>query len=287
MHPASFGYDAPGSLEEAFGLLRQHGEDAKLLAGGHSLLPAMKLRLTQPEVLIDLSRIPGLSGIRTDGDTLIIGAITTHTEVATSETVRNLLPGLADTASVIGDLQVRNRGTMGGSIAHADPGADLPVTLTALNASFVLTSSGGERTVAADDFFVDFFTTALEPNEILTSIRIPLPSTPARTSYAKLPHPASGYVVVSAAAALSVDGGGACTGARVVLGGVGGTPHRATGTEAALVGKQLTTDVIAEAVRQAADGIDPHADSYADEEYKRHMAVVYAGRAIEAAAARA
>ncbi len=285
MHPASFGYDAPGSLEEAFGLLRQHGEDAKLLAGGHSLLPAMKLRLTQPEVLIDLSRIPGLSGIRTDGDTLVIGALTTHTEVATSETVRGLLPGLADTASVIGDLQVRNRGTMGGSVAHADPGADLPVTLTALNASFVLTSSGGERTVAADDFFVDFFTTALEPNEILTSIRIPLPSTPARTSYAKLPHPASGYVVVSAAAALTVDGG-ACTGARVVLGGVGGTPHRATGTEAALVGKQLTTDVIAEAARQAGEGIDPHADSYADEEYKRHMAVVYAGRAIEAAAAR-
>ena len=286
MHPASFGYHAPGSLEEAFGLLRQHGEDAKLLAGGHSLLPAMKLRLTQPEVLIDLSRIPGLSGIRQDGDALVIGALTTHTEVSTSESVRSLLPGLADTASVIGDLQVRNRGTMGGSVAHADPGADLPVTLTALNASFVLTSTEGERTVAADDFFVDFFTTALEPHEILTSIRIPLPSTPARTSYAKLPHPASGYVVVSAAAALTVDGG-ACTGARVVLGGVGGTPHRATGTEAALSGQKLTPEVMAGAAAEAANGIDPHADSYADEDYKRHMAVVYAGRAIEAAAARA
>lgn len=286
MHPASFGYEAPGSLEEAFGLLRQHGEDAKLLAGGHSLLPAMKLRLTQPEVLIDLSRVPGLNGIRQDGDALVIGALTTHTEVATSETVRNLLPGLADTASVIGDLQVRNRGTMGGSVAHADPGADLPVTLTALNASFVLTSAEGERTVAADDFFVDFFTTALEPHEILTSIRIPLPAAPARTSYAKLPHPASGYVVVSAAAALTVDGSGACTGARVVLGGVGGTPHRATGTEGALEGRALTPEVIAAAAEQAADGIDPHADSYADEEYKCHMAAVYARRAIEAAAAR-
>ena len=284
MHPASFGYEAPGSLEEAFGLLRQHGEDAKLLAGGHSLLPAMKLRLTQPEVLIDLSRIPGLSGIRQDGDTLVIGALTTHTEVSTSETVRSLLPGLADTASVIGDMQVRNRGTMGGSVAHADPGADLPVTLTALNASFVLTSAEGERTVAADDFFVDFFTTALEPNEILTSVRIPLPAAPVRTSYAKLPHPASGYVVVSVAAALTVDGSGACTGARVVLGGVGGTPHRATETEAALVGKQMTADVAAEAAQKAAEGIDPHADSYADEEYKRHMAVIYARRAIEAAA---
>ncbi|MCY4488517.1 MAG: xanthine dehydrogenase family protein subunit M [Deltaproteobacteria bacterium] len=287
MHPASFGYEAPGSLAEAFGLLRQHGEDAKLLAGGHSLLPAMKLRLTQPEVLIDLSRIPGLSGIRQDGDTLVIGALTTHTEVSTSETVRNLLPGLADTASVIGDLQVRNRGTMGGSVAHADPGADLPVTLTALDASFVLTSAEGERTVAAEDFFEDFFTTALEPNEILTSIRIPLPAAPARTSYAKLPHPASGYVVVSAAAALTVDGSGACTGARVVLGGVDGIPHRATGTEAALEGQALTPEVIAAAAERAADGIDPHADSYADEEYKRHMAAVYARRAIEAAAARA
>ena len=286
MHPASFGYHAPGSLEEAFGLLRQHGEDAKLLAGGHSLLPAMKLRLTQPDVLIDLSRIPGLNGIRQDGDALVIGALTTHTEVATSEAVRSLLPGLADTASVIGDLQVRNRGTMGGSVAHADPGADLPVTLTALNASFVVTSSEGERTVAADDFFVDFFTTALEPNEILTSIRIPLPSTPARTSYAKLPHPASGYVVVSAAAALTVAGG-ACAGARVVLGGVGGTPHRATGTEAVLEGQALTPETMAAAAQRAAEGIDPHADSYADEDYKRHMAVVYAGRAIEAAAARA
>ena len=286
MHPASFGYHAPRSLEEAFGLLRQHGEDAKLLAGGHSLLPAMKLRLTQPEVLIDLSRIPGLCGIRQDGNALVIGALTTHTEVATSESVRSLLPGLADTASVIGDLQVRNRGTMGGSVAHADPGADLPVTLTALKASFVLTSAGGERAVAADDFFVDFFTTALEPDEILTSIRIPLPSTPARTSYAKLPHPASGYVVVSAAAALTVDGG-ACTGARVVLGGVGGAPHRATGTEAALEGQALTPETMAAAAQRAAEGIDPHADSYADEDYKRHMAVVYAGRAIEAAAARA
>lgn len=286
MHPASFEYQAPGSLAEAFALLREHGEDAKVLAGGHSLLPAMKLRLTQPDVLIDLRRIPGLSGIRVDADTLVIGALTTHTEVGTSEDVRRLLPGLADTASVIGDLQVRNRGTMGGSVAHADPAADLPVTLTALDASFVLASAAGERTVAADDFFVDFFTTAVEPDEILTAIRIPLPSTRARTSYAKLPHPASGYVVVSAAAALTVDDTGACAGARVVLGGVAGTPHRATRAEAALAGQALTPEVMAAAAEQAADGIDPHADSYADEDYKRHMAVVYARRAIEAAAAR-
>ena len=286
MHPASFGYNAPGSLEKAFDLLEEHGEDAKVLAGGHSLLPAMKLRLTQPDYLIDLRRIPDLSGIRTDRDALAVGALTTHTQVAVSETVRRAVPGLADTAAVIGDLQVRNRGTMGGSVAHADPAADLPVTLTALDAAFVLASRAGERVVSADDFFVDFFTTALEPREILTEIRIPTPPAGAGTSYAKLPHPASGYVVVSAAAALRVDGNGVCSEARVVLGGVAGTPQRAAATEAALLGRELTRETAAAAAARAADDIDPHADSYADEEYKRHMAVVYAGRAIEAAAGR-
>lgn len=286
MHPASFGYHAPRSLEEAFDLLQEHGEDAKVLAGGHSLLPAMKLRLTRPDYLIDLRRIPGLRGIRTDRGGLVVGALTTHAEVAASETVRRVVPGLADTAAVIGDLQVRNRGTMGGSAAHADPAADLPVTLTALDAAFVLASRAGERVVSADDFFVDFFTTALEPHEILTEVRIPAPPAGAGTSYAKLPHPASGYVVVSAAAALRVDGNGVCAGARVVLGGVAGAPPRAAATEAALLGRELTRETAAAAAARAADGLDPHPDSYADEEYKRHMAVVYAGRAIEAAAGR-
>lgn len=286
MHPASFGYHAPRSLEEAFDLLQEHGEDAKVLAGGHSLLPAMKLRLTRPDYLIDLRRIPGLRGIRTDRGVLTVGALTTHAEVAASETVRHAVPGLADTAAVIGDLQVRNRGTMGGSAAHADPAADLPVTLTALDAAFVLSSRAGERVVSADDFFVDFFTTALAPHEILTEVRIPAPPAGAGTSYAKLPHPASGYVVVSAAAALRVDGNGVCAGARVVLGGVAGAPRRAAATEAALLGRELTRETATAAAARAADGLDPHPDSYADEEYKRHMAVVYAGRAIEAAAGR-
>ena len=286
MHPASFGYHAPRSLDEAFDLLQEHGEDAKVLAGGHSLLPAMKLRLTRPDYLIDLRRIPCLRGIRTDRGGLVVGALTTHAEVAASETVRRVVPGLADTAAVIGDLQVRNRGTMGGSAAHADPAADLPVTLTALDAAFVLASRAGERVVSADDFFVDFFTTALEPHEILTEVRIPAPPAGAGTSYVKLPHPASGYVVVSAAAALRVDGNGVCAGARVVLGGVAGAPPRAAATEAALLGRELTRETAAAAAARAADGLDPHPDSYADEEYKRHMAVVYAGRAIEAAAGR-
>ena len=198
MFPASFGYVAAHSVEEALQLLTKHGEDAKLLAGGHSLIPAMKLRLASPRTLIDLGTVPGLRGVRMDGNTLVIGALTVHTDVASAELVQKHLPGLADAASVIGDVQVRNRGTIGGSVAHADPGADFPVILTALNASFVLQSTSGSRTVAADDFFIDFYTTAMEPNEVLTEIRVPLPTAGSGTAYVKLPHPASGYVVVSA-----------------------------------------------------------------------------------------
>ncbi len=156
MHPSKFSYFTPHSLEEAVGLLIEHGE-AKLLAGGHSLVPAMKLRLMTPEYLIDLRHIPGLKGIRRDGETVVIGALTVHADVAESPVVRELLPGLAEAAGVIGDVQVRNRGTMGGSVAHADPAADFPVMLTTLGASFLLVSQAGSRVVSADDFFVDFF----------------------------------------------------------------------------------------------------------------------------------
>ena len=198
MFPASFGYVAARSVEEALELMAKHGEEGKLLAGGHSLIPAMKLRLQSPRILIDLGTVPGLRGIRVDGGNLIIGALTVHADVATSDLVRKHMPGLSDAASVIGDVQVRNRGTIGGSVAHADPAADLPVILTALNASFVVQSPAGTRTIAVDDFFTDFFTTAMSANEILTEIRVPIPPAGSGTAYAKLPHPASGYVVVSA-----------------------------------------------------------------------------------------
>lgn len=287
MYPPSFGYFAPRSLDEALGLLDRHGEEAKLLAGGHSLIPAMKLRLTEPRWLIDLGRIADLRGIKADGQTLIIGALTTHSELAASEQVRERLPGLADAASVIGDLQVRNRGTIGGSVAHADPAADLPVMLAALEASFALVSSAAERTISAEEFFIDFFTTVLEPNEILREVRIPLQASGTGTGYAKLPHPASGYVVVSAAAMLAVDGAGACTAARVAIGGVAGVPHRAAVTEQALVGQSLSAGVIEGAAASAGDGTQPHPDAFADEHYKRHMITVYARRALEKAAARA
>jgi aerobic carbon-monoxide dehydrogenase medium subunit len=287
MFPASFGYVAAHSVEEALQLLTKHGEDAKLLAGGHSLIPAMKLRLASPRTLIDLGTVAGLRGVRMDGNTLAIGALTVHTDVASAELVQKHLPGLADAASVIGDLQVRNRGTIGGSIAHADPGADFPVILTALNASFVLQSTSGSRTVAADDFFIDFYTTAMNANEVLTEIRVPLPTSGSGTAYVKLPHPASGYVVVSAGVLITRQSSGSCSLARVALGGLGSGPIRAVVTETELQGKLLAPEVIAAAAAKAAEETDPEGDTYASAEYKRHVATVYARRAIEAAVRRA
>jgi carbon-monoxide dehydrogenase medium subunit len=287
MFPASFGYVAAHSVEEALQLLAQKGEDAKLLAGGHSLIPAMKLRLASPRTLIDLGTIPGLRGARIDGDTLAIGALTVHADVASSDLVRKRLPGLAEAASVIGDVQVRNRGTIGGSVAHADPAADLPVILTALNTSFVLQSISGSRTVAADDFFTDFYTTAMTAHEVLTEIRVPMPTAGSGTAYIKLPHPASGYVVVSAGVLITRQPSGLCAAARVALGGMGSGPIRARATEAGLQGKSLTPEVIAAAAAKAAENADPAEDTYASADYKRHVVTVYTRRAIAAAVERA
>ena len=287
MFPASFGYVAAHSVEEALQLLAQHGEDAKLLAGGHSLIPAMKLRLASPRTLIDLGTVPDLSGVRVDGTVLAIGALTVHSDVAASDLVRKHLPGLAEAASMIGDVQVRNRGTIGGSVAHADPGADFPVILTALDAAFVLQSSSGKRTVGVDDFFVDFFATAMTANEVLTEIRIPLPTAGSGTAYAKLGHPASGYVVVSAGALIQRRQSGSCVSARVAIGGLGSGPIRAVATEMELQGKPLTSQIIAAAAAKAAEETDPDGDTYASAEYKRHVATVYARQAIAAAVERA
>ncbi|HSK28978.1 MAG TPA: xanthine dehydrogenase family protein subunit M, partial [Candidatus Limnocylindria bacterium] len=256
-------------------------------AGGHSLIPAMKLRLQSPGMLIDLGTVPGLSSIEVEGGQLIIGALTVHADVAASDLVHKHVPGLAEAASVIGDMQVRNRGTIGGSVAHADPAADLPVILTALNASFVAQSASGTRTIAVDDFFTDFYTTALNANEVLTEIRVPLPPSGSGTAYAKLPHPASGYVVVSAGALITRQASGACAGVRVAIGGLGSGPARAIATESELHGKPLTPQIIAAAAAKAAENTDPVEDAYASTEYKKHVAPVYARRAIEAAVERA
>jgi carbon-monoxide dehydrogenase medium subunit len=287
MFPANFGYFAARSVEEALALLIKYGDDAKLLAGGHSLIPAMKLRLAVPKYLIDLGTVPGLHGVRVDGDSLAIGALTVHADVASSDLVCQHVPGLAEAASLIGDVQVRNRGTIGGSVAHNDPAADFPVILLALNAAFVLVSPSGSRTVAAADFFVDFFTTALAAHEVLTEIRVPLPAAGTGTAYAKLGHPASGYVVVSAGVLIHRQSSGQCASARIAIGGLGGGPRRATATEAALQGQALTPEVIAAAAARAAEGTDPDGDTYASAAYKRHVAGVYARQAITEAVRRA
>jgi carbon-monoxide dehydrogenase medium subunit len=286
MFPASFGYVAARSIEEALVLMAKHGDDGKLLAGGHSLIPAMKLRLQSPHTLIDLGTVPGLCGVKIDRNQLVIGALTVHADVAASDLVRKHIPGLVDAASVIGDVQVRNRGTIGGSVAHADPAADLPVILTALNAALVAQSSSGTRTIAVDDFFTDFYTTALNANEILTEIRVPIPPSGSGTAYAKLPHPASGYVVVSAGALIRQTTG-TCASARIAIGGLGSGPSRAIATEMDLQGKPLTAQIIAAAAAKAAEETDPVEDTYASTEYKKHVATVYARKAIEAAVERA
>ena len=284
MHPASFDYLTPGSIQETLDLLTRHGEDAKLLAGGQSLIPTMKLRLAQPGYLIDLGRVADLpSGVRRDGEHLVIGARTLHAEVGESDVVRQTFPGLAHAADVIGDIQVRNRGTIGGSCAHADPGADFPVILTALDATFVAVSPRGSRTIPVDDFFVDFYTTALEPDELLTEIRLPVPAPNSINAYAKLGNPASGYVVVSAGVLLLRGSGGECTGARVAVGGLASKPFRAQAVEDALCGQQLNADSIGAAAAKTAEGADPYGDLYADEDYKRQVAAVYVRRALETA----
>ena len=284
MYPASFEYLVPSSVEEAVGLLRTHGDDAKLLAGGHSLIPSMKLRLLEPKYLIDIGRLSGLREIHGAEDGGVsIGALALHADVAASDLVRQRVPGLSDAAACIGDVQVRNRGTIGGSVAHADPNADYPVILLALGASFTLTGPGGSRAVQAGDFFVDLFTTSLAANEIVTDIHVPAGS---GSAYAKFAHPASGYLVVSCGAVLTKDASGNCATARVATGGLAGAAVRASAVESALVGQPLTSETIAAASAHAADNTDPEGDLFAPADYKRHVSTGYARKALEAAAQR-
>ena len=286
MRPAEFDYHRPTSVEEAIGLLSS-GEEVRALAGGHSLLPMMKLRLATPTALVDLARIPGLDGIERDGDSLRIGALATHASVASSDVVREACPVLAEAAAGIGDRQVRNRGTIGGSVAHADPGADYPTVLRALEATILVQWPDGGREVAAGDCFVGIFTTALTTGELVTGVRVPVTKPGMGGAYAKHPHPASGYSVAGVAAVLTVDGG-ACTRARVIVGGAMPTPMRATAAEKALVGSAPTVEAIASAADKVAEALDsPTGDTYASAEYRVHLATVLAKRALTAAAERA
>jgi carbon-monoxide dehydrogenase medium subunit len=276
--PAEFTYHRPTSLDEAIELLSSDG-GTRPLAGGHSLLPMMKLRLAEPQAIVDIGRIPGLDGIDQDGDMLRIGALATHAAVASSEVVRERCGVLAATAEGIGDRQVRNRGTIGGSLAHADPGADYPTVITALGATVVAQGAGGEREIAADEFFTGVFTTALEQAELITAVGVPALGAGVGASYEKHRHPASGYAVVGVAAVVNIEGG-KCKEARIAVGGVTGTPVRATDAEQALV-DEAAIEAAAEKVPAALSGAI--GDTYASGEYRVHLAQVLAKRAITAA----
>ena len=286
MIPPKFDYYAPSSLQEAMELVSTHQESGKIIAGGHSLIPLLKLRLTEPETLIDLRRIDGLDRISESNGAIEIGSLVTHSEVVYSELISSRLPLLAAAASVIGDPQVRNVGTVGGNLAHADPASDLPAAMISLNATIELQSVRGRRSVAIDDFFVDLLTTSMEPDEILTSITIPVPNAKTGWSYAKLPNPASHYAIVGVAALISVDGG-KCVSASVGITGLGSTPGRAAEVESALVGRDLSEDVIAAASQTAPAGFDVLEDIHASTEYREHVVKVHASRAVAEAWSRA
>ena len=283
MYPAQFDYHTPGTVKEALDLLGKYKDDAKLLAGGHSLLPAMKFRLARPAHVVDLRKVPGLSGIKEEGGMLVIGAMTTHWAVESSPLVKAKCPVLAQTAAQIGDPMVRNMGTIGGSLTHADPAADYPATIIALNAEIVVEGPKGKRTIKVDDFFKSLMTTAVGPDEILTEVRVPVCGANVGCAYMKFPHPASRFAVVGVAAVLTVEGGKVSK-ASIGITGAGTKAVRAKGVEAALLGKALDAATIQAAAEKAPDGVDVQADLQGSVEYKTHLLKVFAKRAIEAAA---
>ena len=287
MIPAQFDYQAPSTIDEALTLLAANPDDAKILAGGHSLLPAMKLRLAQPAMLVDIGRIKDLSYVREEGSQILIGAMTTHYQLESSALLQKICPLLPECASHIGDVQVRNKGTIGGSVAHSDPAGDWPAAILALDAELIAVGKNGERAIKAADFFLDLLTTALDPAEILREIRFSKASGRFGHAYEKVRHPASGFAVVGVAVALQIGAQGSCESAAVGITGVASKAYRATSVESALQGQQLNEQTIAAAASHATDGVDANSDLYASEDYRRHLAHVYTKRAIQAALARA
>ncbi|MEU5258024.1 xanthine dehydrogenase family protein subunit M [Amycolatopsis sp. NPDC021455] len=282
MIPAPFDYVRPSTVDEAVQALATAGEDAKVLAGGQSLLPVLRMRLAAPTTLIDLGRVAELRGVREEGDDLVIGAMTTHYDVQRDALVASHAALLKEATDTVADPQIRHRGTLGGAIAHADPAGDLLAPVLALDASLVVAGPSGRRTVPAAEFFRDLFTTALAPDELLVEVRVPK-HTGWRAHYEKFNRVAQAWSMVAVAVTVRTEAG-VIEEARVALTNMGSTPVRASGVEQALVGVQATAEAITAAASHAAEGTNPPVDGNADVEYRRHLAQVLTGRAIAAAA---
>ena len=282
MIPAQFDYLAPTSVEDALAALAEHGDDAKVIAGGQSLLPVLRMRLNAPEMVIDLGKIDALRGIRDDGDAIVIGAMTTHADVGSNPLVAEHAALITKAVEHLADAQIRHRGTFGGALAHADPAGDLGAPALALGAEFVIAGPDGSRTVAADDFFVDLFETAIAEGELLTEVRIPK-HTGWGAHYEKFVRVAHQWPIVAVAATVKAEGG-TISEARIGLTNMGSTPLRATAAEQALVGQPATEDAVRAAAASAAEGTNPPSDLNGDSDYRRHLATVLTRRAVLAAA---
>jgi carbon-monoxide dehydrogenase medium subunit len=282
MIPAQFEYVAPTTVEEALTALAEGGEDAKVMANGQSLLPVLRMRLNVPSVVVDLGKVEALRGVRDDGDTIVIGAMTTHSDVFHDPLVREHATVLCEAIEQLADPQVRHRGTFGGALAHADPAGDLGAPALALGATFTVVGRGGSRTVEADDFFEDLFTTAVADDELLTEVRIPK-HTGWGGHYEKFVRVAHQWPIVAVAAAVKVEGG-TIQEARVGLTNMGSTPLRARSVEQALAGQPATDEAVRAAASSAAEGTNPPSDLNGDADYRRHLATVLTRRAVLAAA---
>jgi len=287
MIPQSFQYESPGTIADAIALLEKHGEEAKILSGGHSLIPMMKLRFATPEWLIDINGIPGLSYIKEEKGMVKIGALSREAEIEHSELLKKHFPIFGDVTKLIADPQVRNRGTIGGNLAHGDAANDHPAAMLALRAVVIATGAGGTRSVPIDEFFFGFYSTALQPSEILTEIQIPIPPSGTGSAYHKLERKVGDYATAGVAVQLTVDGKGICTAIGIGLTNVNPTPLRAMRSEQALLGKPLNEANISMAAKFASEDCSPSADLRGSEEYKRAMVAVLLKRMVQKAFERA
>jgi len=283
MIPAAFAYARPATIEEALQAVADGGEDVKIMAGGQSLIPVMRLRLAAPETVVDLTRVSALRGVRDDGDAIVIGAMTTHSDVVSDPLIAQHARLIAEATETVADRQVRHRGTFGGALAHADPAGDLPAVALALDAEFVIAGTAGRRSVPAADFFVDYLTTALEERELLVEIRIPKLVGDWGMRYEKFTRVAQAWSVVAVAAAVRREGGRIAE-ARIGLTNMGPVPLRARGVEEALAGVEATREAIAAAANRAAEGTSPSSDLNAQADYRQHLVTVLTRRAVTAAA---